>query len=299
MNVLFIESGPGNRMDVRSMVTRMGHVHRGIIYEIHKVTPENREALRNEAYPFEAQFGYPSRWLIHRKVTHYIQDGTEVTLAIKPRSLFRGARTVGICTEELKRVSVGDEKRKISHLGIRVVLPKYQKHGIGTHCLEASAVRNDPDAYTGQTRVYGIIDLYRYSPLIHAVAPFTKPMSADIEETLKGSLDRITLEETDLTTGVRKKAFPPSSGSKEDLKRFNPPKNNPRGIATRREMGEKGVDPLNGDVIRYYAETNHEAIRLLREKGIDVNTVITYETEAVLAWVPRMVASLLKFRLPR
>lgn len=297
MHLNLIESGPVSGTGLRQMVTRTGHMHKGIIYEIHKVTPENRKPLRDEAYPFENQFGYDSRWYLHDKVTHDIQDGMEVVLARQPRSLFLPARTVGIVAQELKKVTVDGQRRKLLAVGIRVVTEEYQGYGIGTHLAELSIIRHDPDIVSGQTRVYGIPDIYKASSLIRVTAPLEMQMTEEIQAILKEGLDKTTLEKTDLNTGLYK-GFPPSRNREEDSKRFIPKEGNRRGNETYQQMLKMGADPFKGRGIRYIAMVDHDAVLDARQRGVAANSLITYESDAVIAWIPRRVASLFKFRLP-
>jgi len=269
---------------------RVMHFHRGIIYEAYRVTPENREYLRNLVYPFEEQFGYPSTFLLHQKVIKYIQDGAEVVRAVKPRTFFRSARTVGVITQDIKRVNVGAERWKVLSRGIRVVLPGFRRQGIGTHLSDEGIVRHDPEIVTADTRVYSIIDMYQRSGFIRAVAPFDTELTDEMREALRGILDKTT--RIDLETGLRYKIFPPSDYSKGDLERFIPPKKNQRGVANYKRMLEIGADPLAGSAIRYAALGDHAAVQAARDRGwFAAQQLFKYTTESALREVTRKVTS--------
>lgn len=228
------------------------HIHKGIVYEAYRVTPNNRNALRDRVLPFECEFGYPNSFLIHEKVVHYTPDGGEVVFA---KTQGRLPKDVGVVTQEIRRVSIEGQPVRVLSVGIRVVLPGYQRHGIGTHLAEDGIIRHKPDALTGQTRVWRIFNMYQETGLINSISPIDGPITSGMQDVLRGVLDRSVVLETDLRTGLCLGIYPPG-----ESKRFIPPSNNQKGLANYNRMKEIGADPTQGDGIRYYAVVDQEAV---------------------------------------
>lgn len=258
------------------------HTFRGIDYEVHKVTRENLWELRQRVLPFERAFGYANSFLIHQKVIRFIKEGSEVEFA-RTR-----ARDIGVVTQEVKKVVVGGQNIKVLSIGIRVVFPEYQKHGIGTHLAEDGVIRHQPDAVTGQTRVWRIFNMYQETGLIKNIAPIDRPITSDMQEVLRRVLDRGVVVETDLRTGLCLGIYPPGAGE-----RFIPPNTNLRGVANYDRIRKIGADPAKGDGIRYYAIVDQEAVlKRVLSRDLEQERVSDTRVGSLKRLLGRMIAKL-------
>ena len=230
------------------------HIHDGFVYEVYRVTSENKFALRMRALTFEKAFGYTDPFLTHDKVRSYTKEGGEV-IFVKTRG--HHAKDIAIVTQDVRKVTVNDQTMTILNPGIRVVFPEYQKHGIATHLAEEAIKRHRPYFVVGKTRTWRIPRMYEDTRLIKSIHPIDGLFTSGMQEVLRLTLDRSTLLSTDLRTGVCLGIYPP-----EESSRFIPPSTNARGVAIDRRIRELGVQPERGDGIVYCAVINQEAVEV-------------------------------------
>lgn len=227
----------------------------GFTYEVHRVTRENIWGLRHRVLPFEKEFGYANSFATHDKVKHYVQEGGEVEFA---RTL-RNPQDVGVTTQRLVKPIVDGQTVRALAVGIRVVLPDFQKHHIATNLAVEAIIRLRPYVVTGQTRTWRIIRMYQDTGLISSILPIDGPMTPDIQgvlgQVLEEILDKRTLRATDLTTGLCVGIYPPG-----ESERFMRPSTNQRGQKIYDRMMNLGADPRKGNGIRYYAVVDQEAV---------------------------------------
>lgn len=236
-----------------------------IDFEINRVDRFNRGSLRRRVLPFEEQFEYEDPIHTRGKVIHFVQDGKEVVFA---RTQGPDAKDIGVVTQEVKDVVVGDQALRLLLTGIRVVLPEYQEHGVATGLAIEGITRHVPDIATGQTRVWGIIRMHEKTGFVRdAIFPIDGPIPDLIKEALRLSLDKSILNRTDLVRGVSLGAVPPAP-----CERFVPPPNHVRANEIWRRMLRLGIQPSKGDVVRYAFFTNLNAVYETRVTG-DVSLV--------------------------
>lgn len=229
----------------------------GFAYEVQKVTRKNRGSLRFRVLPFEGELGYDS-FRTHDEVRHNIQEGREVIFA---RTLGRRPRDVGVVTQEVKRVEIDGEAKRIGVIGVKAILPNYQGRGIGTHLAEDLIYRHRPHAITGRTRSWRVIRVYEDTGLIGPILPIDGVPTQEMQDVLPQVLNKAALKRLELTTGRY-------DGSHGDIypkadRRFLVPDPSNKGakrIYDKIIGPEIGANPEDGDGIRYYAKVDQEAV---------------------------------------
>lgn len=266
----------------------------GIDYEINKVTRDNRGVLRRRALPFEQQFGYPDSFEVHEKVVHYIREGGEVVFA---RTTGRRPKDIGVVTQEMRKASVAGRTARVLSVGIRVVLPEFQRHGIGTYLEEDAVLRHRPDAVTGQTRMWRIISMLQNTGFFSRISPFDGLITPEVEQILRGGvLDRRTLSAiTDIRRGLCLGIYPPA-----DREHFIPPPTSESGVRNYNRILILGAVPERGDGIRYYAEVDQEAVRAAKARGeVAYEKVEPAGLRSRLRLIPDVIDVLWRLRRPR
>lgn len=236
-------------------------IHEGLLYEVHKVTRENRGRLRLRALPFEEQFDYGDPFFTRDKITHYIKEGGEVVFTT---TMGRNTRDVAVVTQEMRRVIVGGQETNMLSIGIRAVKEEYQRQGIGRHQVRDTMMRLQPDAITGQFRTYRIPRMYQEIDFIRSLTPIDAdaPITDEMRELVEAVVDKSTFKATNSGTFVAMGIFPPG-----ESKRFAPPPTNEKAVAVDRRIRALGAIPERGDAIRYFATVDLAAVHAAIDAG--------------------------------
>ena len=262
----------------------------GFAYETHKVTQENYRSLRRRFLPFEYVFDYEDSFFIHEKAVHNIRRGGEVIFA---RTLGRHPKDVGAVTQDVRIALIDGQEIKLLNIGVRSVLPEFQGRGIGAELGKVGMIIHIPDIVTGMSRTWRIFRAYEKTGFIKETRPIGGPLTSIDQQAFDQKLRPSEREKLDLRTGVYKDILPHAG-----IRRFIPPPNNIRGNEIYRKMKELGVNPAEGDAIRYAAEVDKEALLAAIAAGYGRDAEIPPSTGLISAIksLPRAIVAALRLQ---
>lgn len=249
------------------------HTFEGVDYQVYKVGRDNMDELRKRALTFERHFGYDDPFLIHDKVRSYVKPGTEVVFAVRKmnwrdllgsltRRRDRYSGDIAVVTQDIKTIEVGGEEKKVVAPGIRVVKPDFQQHGIGRYLAKDAIMRHQPDFVIGKSRTVHIPRMNQDIGLISGIPPIDRQLTIVEERAVRQTLDKRTLDATDLRIGIAFGIYPPG-----DSERFMRPTNSVKGAEMYDRLRDRGFAPERGDGFVYCGVVDREAVQREIESG--------------------------------